>query len=334
MGSLKAVITCVNAYVPDYILTNKELETLVDTNDEWIRTRTGIEERRLLKGEGKGTSELASQAVLGLLEKSGTDPLDVDLIIVATVTADMHFPDTATITAHKTGMKNAFGFDLSAACSGFLFALTTGARYVESGNYKKVIVVGADKMSSIMDFEDRSTCILFGDGGGAVLLEPQESPYGFMDSILHSDGAGEQYLHMKGGGSRYPSTHETVDKKMHYLFQDGRPVFKAAVKGMSSSISALLKKNALSPDDISWIIPHQANKRILNAVADYLDFPIERVAINIEKYGNTTAATIPICLWEWEKKLKEGDNLILTAFGGGFTWGAIYIKWAYNGNNN
>jgi len=329
MSNIKAAITGVQGYVPDFVLSNKDLETMVDTNDEWIRSRTGIQERRILKGEGKATSDLGAAAVKGLLEKTGTNPEDIELIICATVTADMQFPDTANLVAHKTGCKNAFTFDINAACSGFLFALTTGAKFIESGSHKKVIVIGADMMSSILDYTDRSTCILFGDGGGAVLLEPAEEGYGIRDSILKSDAEGAQYLHMKAGGSLKPASHETVDAKEHYVFQNGRPVFKAAVSGMTKVVGEMMAKHNLAPDDVAWIVPHQANMRIIEAVARMADLPMERIMVNIHKYGNTTAGTIPLCLWEWENKLKKGDNLILTAFGGGYTWGATWVKWAY-----
>ncbi|MCC6724731.1 MAG: ketoacyl-ACP synthase III [Saprospiraceae bacterium] len=328
MTNTRAAITGVHAYVPDYVLTNAELEKLVETNDEWIVTRTGIKERHILKGEGLATSYLGEQAVLGLLEKTGTKPEEVELLICATVTPDMMFPDTANLIAHRTGMKNAFTFDVSAACSGFLFALTTGAQYIKSGMCKKVIVVGADKMSSIVDYTDRATCILFGDAGGAVLLEPSEDGNGIMDAILHSDGSGAENLFQKAGGSLHPATHETVDAKEHFAYQNGRPVYKAAVSGMSGVVKEMMQKHGLSANDVDWVVPHQANLRIIESVASMADFPMEKVMVNIHKYGNTTAATLPLCLWEWENQLKKGDNLILTAFGGGYTWGAIWVKWA------
>lgn len=328
MMKIRAAITGVQGYVPDYVLTNAELETMVDTNDEWIRTRTGIEERRILKGEGKATSDMATEAVKGLLEKTGTSADEIDMVICATVTPDYPFPDTANVTADKVGIKNAFCYDLNAACSGFLYALTTAAKFVESGSHKKVIVIGADMMSSIMDYTDRSTCIIFGDGAGAVLLEPTEEETGVMDSVLKSDGVGRHYLHQKAGGSLHPSTIETVTAREHFVFQDGRPVFKAAVKGMSGVVKDLMAKNKLTNDDIAWLVPHQANKRIIESVSSMADFPMERVMMNIQKYGNTTAATLPLCLWNYESQLKKGDNLLLAAFGGGFTWGAIWIKWA------
>ncbi|KGE87914.1 MAG: beta-ketoacyl-ACP synthase III [Phaeodactylibacter xiamenensis] len=329
MAKTQAAITGVQGYLPDYILTNAELETIVDTNDEWIRTRTGIEQRHILKGEGQGTSVMGIEAVKGLLEKTNTDPGEVELVICATVTPDMVFPDTANIIADETGMKNAFCYDIHAACSGFLYALTTAARFIEAGAHKKVVVIGADKMSSIVDYTDRTTCVIFGDGAGAVMLEATEEPVGVMDSLLKSDGSGRVYLHQKAGGSRYPATAETVANREHFVFQNGRPVFKAAVSGMSDVVTQVMVRNNLTNDDIAWLVPHQANKRIIETVARMADFPMERVMVNIQKYGNTTAATLPLCLWDWEDQLQKGDNIILTAFGGGFTWGAIYIKWAY-----
>ena len=323
-----AAITGVQGYVPDYVLTNKELETMVDTNDEWIRSRTGISERRILKGE-KGTSDMLTEAVKGLLEKTNTKPEEVDMLICATITGDMPFPDTANITADKVGIKNAFCFDINAACSGFLYALTTGAKFVESGSHKKVIVMGADKMSSIIDYTDRTTCVIFGDGGGAVLLEPSEDGMGIQDSIFHSDGSGRHYLHQKAGGSLKPPTAETIANREHYVFQNGRPVFKAAVSGMSDVVKRIMARNELTNDDIAWLTPHQANIRIIETVSKMADFPMEKVMVNIHKYGNTTAGTLPLYLWDYEKDLKKGDNIILTAFGGGFTWGATWIKWAY-----
>ncbi len=331
MGLKRAAITGVQGYVPDYVLTNAELEKMVDTNDEWIRTRTGIEERRLQKGEGLATSDMGVEAIKGLLEKTGTHPDEVELVICATVTQDMMFPDTANIMCDKVGIKKAFTFDIGAACSGFLFALTTGAKFIESGSHKKVIVVGADKMSAIVDYTDRSTCILFGDGAGAVMLEPTEPEdnIGIMDSLLRSDGVGREHLYQMGGGSFHPASHETVDNKEHFIYQNGRPVFKAAVAGMAKVVGQVMERNGLSNDDIAWLVPHQANKRIIDTVARMADFPIEKVMMNIQRYGNTTAATLPLCLWDWEDRLNKGDNIILTAFGGGYTWGATYIKWAY-----
>ncbi len=330
MQKITAAITAVGGYVPEYRLTNKELETMVDTNDEWIRSRTGIEERRILKGEGLGSSDMAAPAVKELCEKRGISPAEIDCMICATVTPDMVFPATANIVCDKIGAVNAFGFDVSAACSGFLFALTTGASLIESGRYKKVVVVGVDKMSAIIDYTDRATCIIFGDGAGAVLLEPNEEGVGVLDSILKSDGSGKEFLHMKAGGSVKPATMDTVVAKEHYAYQEGQTVFKCAVKGMADVSYELMQKNNLTADDIAWLVPHQANLRIIDATARRMDLPKEKVMINIEKYGNTTAATLPLCLWDWEKRLKKGDNIILAAFGGGFTWGATWLKWAYN----
>ncbi len=329
MTKIRAAITGVQGYVPDYVLTNAELEKMVDTNDQWIRARTGIQERRILKGEGKGTSSMGIEAVRGLLEKTGTAPEEVDLMICATVTPDMQFPDTANLIADALDIRNGFCFDLHAACSGFLYALTTASRFIESGAHKKVVVVGADKMSSIVDYTDRSTCILFGDAAAAVMLEPNTEGYGMRDSLLKSDGAGHVYLFQKAGGSRYPASPETVANREHFVYQNGAPVFKAAVSGMADVVEKSMQRNGLSVDDVDWVVPHQANRRIIEQVARMADFPLEKIMINIHKYGNTTAATIPLCLWEWESQLKRGDNLILTAFGGGFTWGAIYVKWAY-----
>jgi 3-oxoacyl-[acyl-carrier-protein] synthase-3 len=326
---MKAAITCVGGYVPETKLTNFDLEKMVDTNDEWIRTRTGISERRILREPGKASSDMAVKAIEEILRKKNLDPLEIDCIICATVTPDMIFPATANIIGDKIGAKNAFGFDLGAACSGFLFALNTGAAFVETGKYKKVIVVGVDKMSSIIDYTDRATCIIFGDGAGAVLLEPNNEGNGVMDAILKSDGSGRDYLHIKAGGSLKPASVESVMAREHYAFQDGQPVFKFAVKGMADVSAELLEKNNLTGDDIAWLVPHQANLRIIDATANRAGIPTEKVMINIHKYGNTTAATIPLCLWEWESKLHKGDNLILAAFGGGFTWGAAWVKWAY-----
>ncbi len=329
MSKIKAAITGIQGYVPDFILSNKDLEKMVATNDEWIRSRTGIQERRILKEPGKATSDMGVEAVKGLLEKTGTSPDDIELVICATVTPDMQFPDTANLIAYKTGIKNAFTYDINAACSGFLFALSTGAKFIESGTYKKIIIVGADMMSSIIDYTDRSTCILFGDGAGAVLLEPAEEGLGIFDSILKSDAVGMQYLHQKAGGSLKPASHETVDAREHYVYQNGRPVFKAAVSGMADVVLKIMERNGLTAEDVAWVVPHQANLRIIEAVSRMADFPMEKVMVNIQKYGNTTAGTIPLCLWEWENQLKKGDNLILTAFGGGYTWGATWLKWAY-----
>ena len=326
---ITASITAVGGYVPEDKLTNFDLEKMVDTNDEWIRTRTGISERRILRGEGKASSDMAAPAVLELCSKRGIDPKEIDCLICCTVTPDMVFPATANIICDKIGASNAFGFDLQAACSGFLFGVTTGAAFIESGRYKKVVVVGADKMSSIVDYSDRNTCILFGDAAAAILLEPGEEGYGILDSILRSDGSGSEYLHMKAGGSRKPASIETVMAKEHYAFQEGKTVFKFAVKGMADVSAELLERNKLTGNDIAWLVPHQANLRIIDATADRMGLPKEKVMINIQKYGNTTAGTLPLCLWDWETKLKKGDNLILSAFGGGFTWGATLLKWAY-----
>lgn len=330
MTKITAAITGVNTWIPEYRLTNAELETMVDTNDEWIRSRTGVEERRILKGKDQGISKMAIPAVNGLLEKTGTDPKDIDLLICATVTADMLFPATANIISGKCGITNAFSYDLNAACSGFIFALTTAAQFIESGSYKKVIVVGADKMSSIVDYTDRQTCIIFGDAAGAVLLEPNEEGLGLIDHKLHTDGTGAEHLHQKAGGSNRPSTHETVDAKEHYIYQEGAAVFKFAVTKMADVSAEVLERNNLTADDIAYLVPHQANKRIIDATASRMGLDPKKVMVNIMKYGNTTNATIPLCLHEWESKLKKGDNLIISAFGGGFTWGALYLKWAYD----
>ena len=329
MQKTYAAITAVNGYVPDYVLTNKELETMVDTNDEWILSRTGIKERRILKGEGLGTSDLAVPAVNGLLKKRGITADDIELIIFCTTTPDMPFPATANILAGKIGATKAWGYDLQAACSGFLFGLATGASYIESGRYTKVLVVGGDKMSSIVNYEDRATCIIFGDGCGCALLEPNTDGFGILDSVLKSDGTGAPYLHMKAGGSVKPASHETVDAQEHYAYQEGQTVFKFAVTNMADVAAEVMERNDLQSDDVAWLVPHQANKRIIDATANRTGLSADKVIINIEKYGNTTNGTIPLCLWEWEDKFKKGDNLILAAFGGGFTWGAMYIKWAY-----
>jgi 3-oxoacyl-[acyl-carrier-protein] synthase III len=324
---ITAAITAVGGYVPPDTLTNFDLEKMVDTNDEWIRTRTGISERRILKEAGKATSDLAVPAVLELCNKRGIKPKEIDCLIVATVTPDMVFPATANIVCDKIGAINAWGFDLGAACSGFLFALTTGATYIESGRYKKVVVVGADKMSAIIDYTDRNTCILFGDGAGAVLLEPNTNGFGILDSILRTDGSGRPFLHMKAGGSLKPASIESVTAKEHFAYQEGQSVFKFAVKGMADVSAELMEKNNLKADDVAWLVPHQANLRIIDATANRMGLPKEKVMINIQRYGNTTAGTIPLCLWEWEPQLKKGDNLVLAAFGGGFTWGATWLKW-------
>jgi 3-oxoacyl-[acyl-carrier-protein] synthase-3 len=322
------MVTGIHGYVPEYRLTNKELESLVDTNDEWIMSRTGIKERRILKGENQGTSVLGIEAVKGLLEKTGTDPLEIELIICATVTPDMPFPATANIIADKVGAKNSFSFDIGAACSGFLYALQLGAQFIQAGTHKKIVVVGADKMSSIVDYQDRTTCILFGDGAGAVLLEPTTENLGIIDAILKADGSGENFLHMKAGGSRRPATLETVANREHFAYQEGTSVFKFAVTNMADVSAEVMERNGLTGDDIAWLVPHQANKRIIDATANRMGVGPEKVMMNIERYGNTTAATIPLCLWEYESQLKKGDNLILAAFGGGFTWGSIFLKWA------
>lgn len=330
MKKTRAVITGVQGWVPDYILTNRELETMVDTNDEWIVTRTGIKERRILKGEDKGTSVIGINAVKGLLKKTNTNPEDIDLIICATVTPDMPFPASANIIADGVGAINSYSFDISAACSGFLYALTIGSQFIETGMHKKVIIIGADKMSSIIDYQDRATCIIFGDGGGAVLLEPTTEDVGVMDSLLRSDGSGAPYLHMKAGGSRKPATLETIAAREHYAFQEGASVFKFAVTNMAEVSAEIMERNNLSAADISWLVPHQANKRIIDATANRMGIGPDKVMLNIEKYGNTTAGTLPLCLWDYESRLRKGDNIILAAFGGGFTWGSIYLKWGYD----
>lgn len=331
MSKIRAAITGVHGYVPDYVLTNEELATIVDTNDEWILSRTGIKTRHILKGEEKGTSIMVTEALKGLLKKTDTDPKDVEVVICATVTGDSIFPDTANLAAYNCGMTNAFGFDLNAACSGFLYALTVGAKMIEGG-HKKVIVAGADKMSSIIDYTDRTTCVIFGDGGGAVMLEPTtEEGMGIIDYQHHGDGSGERYLYLVAGGSRKPATVDSVMAREHFVRQNGRPVFKAAVSGMSDVVKKVMARNNLNAENLNWLVPHQANIRIIQTVSRMADFPMEKVMINIEKYGNTTAGTIPLCLYDYEPKLKKGDNLVLTAFGGGFTWGALYLRWAYDG---
>ena len=329
MSKKYATITGVHGYVPDYVLTNKEIETMVDTNDEWIQSRTGIKERRILKKEGWAASDMGVEMVKGLLEKTNTKPEEVDMLICATITGDRVFPDTANTIADKVGAKNSFGFDINAACSGFLYALSTGGKFVESGSHKKVIVVGLDVMSSIINYKDRSTCIIFGDGGGAVMLEPTEEVTGIQDAVLKSDGSGREFLNMGAGGSLKPHTPETLAAGEQYVYQEGRPVFKAAVKGMSGAIKEVMERNDLTNDDIDWLVPHQANIRIITSVASQLDFPMEKVMMNIQKYGNTTAGTLPLCLWDYESQLKKGDKIVLAAFGGGFTWGATYLVWGY-----
>ena len=330
MKKINAAITGIQGYVPDYVLDNKELEKLVDTNDEWIVSRTGIKERRILKGENKGSSDLGTAAVNGLLKKTNTLPEEIELLICATATPDMLFPSTACLIANKIGAGNICAFDIMAACSGFLYALSTASKFIESGTYKKVIVVGCDKMSSIVDYTDRTTCVLFGDGAGAILLEPNSEGLGVQDTILRSDGGGGEFLRQKAGGSLHPASHKTVDAKEHFVYQDGQPVFKAAVKSMADVSEEIMRKNNLTADDVAWLVPHQANKRIIDATSRRMGVGDEKVMLNIEKYGNTTTATIPLCLWDWESQLKKGDNLVLAAFGGGFTWGSIYLKWAYD----
>ncbi len=330
MNNIKAAITAVSASLPDYVLTNKELENLVDTSNEWITTRTGIKERRILKGKDKGASVLGAQAVSSLLEKRGIKAEEIDLLICATVTPDMQFPATANIISDAVGTVNAFSFDINAACSGFIYTLHTAAQFIETGRYKKIVVVGAEKMSSIVDYTDRATCILFGDAAGAVLLEPDTRGYGVMDAELKTDGSGTKFLHMKAGGSRRPASHETIDAGEHFVYQEGKSVFKFAVTGMVDSANTVVARNNMTIKDVDWLVPHQANLRIIDATSNLLGIDKEKVMINIEKYGNTTSATIPLCLYDYEKQMKKGDNIILAAFGGGFTWGSIYLKWAYN----
>ena len=327
MGKITAAITGVQGYVPDYIMTNEELSTIVDTSDEWITSRTGIKERRILKDGA--SSDMAAAAVSQLLEKKGIDPLDIDLVIIGTVTPDYPFPSTANVVCDKVGMKNAWGYDLIAACSGFIYALSTGAQFIETGRYKKVIVIGVDKMTSILDYQDRTTCVIFGDGAGAVLLEPNEEGNGIIDFILRSDGSGRQYLIQPAGGSANPPSHQTVEERLHFVKQEGKQVFKFAVTNMAEVSAEIMEKNNLTSEDVDWLVPHQANLRIIDATANRMGLPQEKVMINIQKYGNTTAGTLPLCLWDYESQLKKGDTLILSAFGGGFTWGAVYLKWAY-----
>lgn len=325
-----AAITAVGGYVPETVLTNFDLEKMIDTTDEWIRTRTGIEERHILTEEGKATSDLAVGAILPMLAKKGIDPLEIDVIICGTVTGDYIFPATANVIADKIGAKNAWGFDLSAACSGFLFSLETASKFIASGVYKKIIVVGADKMSAITDYTDRNTCIIFGDGAGCVLMEPNTEGYGIQDSILRVDGSGRQFLIQPAGGSMNPPTHETVDKKMHYVYQEGKTVFKFAVTNMADVSYEIMERNNLTSDDVDWLVPHQANLRIIDATAERMGLDKSKVLVNIQKYGNTTSGTLPLCMYDFEKQFKKGDNLILSTFGGGFTWGSIYLKWAYD----
>jgi 3-oxoacyl-[acyl-carrier-protein] synthase-3 len=328
MKKITAAITGVQGYVPEYVMTNEELSTLVDTSDEWILSRTGIKERRVMKDGA--SSDMAAAAVAQLLEKKGIDPMDIELVICATVTPDYPFPSTANVICDKVGMKNAWGYDCIAACSGFIYALSTGAQFIETGRHKKVIVIGVDKMTSILDYEDRTTCVIFGDGAGAVLLEPNEEGLGVLDFILKSDGSGRQYLIQPAGGSANPPTHQTVDDRLHFVKQEGKAVFKFAVTNMAEVSAEIMEKNNLTSEDVDWLVPHQANLRIIDATANRMGLPKEKVMINIEKYGNTTAGTLPLCLWDYESQLKKGDTLILSAFGGGFTWGAVYLKWAYN----
>jgi 3-oxoacyl-[acyl-carrier-protein] synthase-3 len=327
MTHIKASITGIQGYVPDYVLTNAELETMVATNDEWIVSRTGIKERRILKGEGLGSSHMGAEAVKGLLTKTNTRPEEIDLLICATTTPDFVFPCTANLICDMAGIRNVGSFDIQAACSGFIYALTLGSQFIETGKYKKVIVVGSDKMSAIVDYTDRKTCILFGDGAGAVLLEPDTEGNGILDSIIKSDGAGYPYLNQKAGGSRYPPTHATIDNRLHYVYQDGAQVFKFAVTNMADIAADIMERNGLNSGNVAWLVPHQANRRIIEATANRMGVGMDKVMMNIHKYGNTTAATIPLCLWDYESQLKKGDNLILAAFGGGFTWGAMYLKW-------
>ncbi|MBN2598043.1 beta-ketoacyl-ACP synthase III [Labilibaculum sp.] len=330
MSKINAVITGVGAYVPDYVLTNEELSTMVDTTDEWIMTRIGIKERRILKGEGKGSSDLGARAVEELLKKTNTSPENVDLLICATVTPDMQFPATANIISDKLGINDAFSFDLNAGCSGFLFALVTGSKYIQSGMYKKVVIVGAEKMSSIVDYTDRQTCPIFGDGAAAVMLEPTTENIGIIDEMLHTQGFGRKHLHQKAGGSCKPASHETVDAREHFIYQEGNHVFKHAVSNMADVSVEMMEKHGMTADDLAWLVPHQANNRIIEATAKRMGLAKEKVMINIQKYGNTTSATIPLCLWEWENQLNKGDNIILSGFGAGFTWGSILLKWGYN----
>ncbi|MDD2411742.1 MAG: beta-ketoacyl-ACP synthase III [Bacteroidales bacterium] len=329
MKKINAAITGVYGALPEYVLTNEELSKMVDTTDEWIMTRIGIKERRILKDPNTATSDIGSEAVMGLLKKTNTSPDEIDLLICATVTPDMQFPATANIISDKVGIKNAFSYDLNAGCSGFVYALATASKFIESGAYKKVIVVGAEKMSSIVDYTDRATCPIFGDGAAAILLEPNIEGMGIQDMILQSDGVGRIHLHQKAGGSLKPASHETVDAREHFIYQEGQPVFKWAVSKMADVSVEIMKRNNMTSDDIAWLVPHQANLRIIEAVASRMKLDPAKVMINIREFGNTTSATIPLCLWQWEDQLKKGDNLILSAFGAGFTWGSIYLKWAY-----
>lgn len=332
MKKITAAITGVQGYLPDNVVTNDDLAKFVDTSDEWIVTRTGIKERRIMKDGA--SSDMAAAAVQQLLAKKGIDPLDIELVILATVTPDYPFPSTANVVCDKVGMTNAWGFDINSACSGFIYALTTGAQFIETGKHKKVIVIGVDMMSSIIDYQDRTTCVIFGDGAGAVLLEPNEEGLGVLDSILKSDGSGRQYLIQPAGGSAMPASHKTVEERLHFVKQEGKAVFKFAVTNMAEVSAEIMEKNHLSSEDVDWLVPHQANLRIIDATANRMGLPSEKVMINIQKYGNTTAGTLPLCLWDYESQLKKGDTLILSAFGGGFTWGAVYLKWAYNYKKN
>ncbi len=327
MKKINAAITGVQGYLPETVVTNHDLAKIVDTSDEWITSRTGIKERRLMKDGA--CSDMAAEAVKKLLKKTNTNPEDIEVVIVATVTPDYPFPSTANILCDKAGLSNAWSFDMNAACSGFIYALSTGTQFIEAGRYKKIIVVGVDKMSSIVDYEDRATCIIFGDGCGAVMLEPTEDGMGVQDFILHCDGSGREFLLQPGGGSANPPTQETVEKRMHYVKQEGKQVFKFAVTNMADVSAAIMEKNNLKSDDVDWLVPHQANLRIIDATANRMGLSKEKVMINIQKYGNTTAGTLPLCLWDYESQLKKGDNIVLSAFGGGFTWGAVYLKWAY-----
>jgi len=328
MQKITAAITAVQGYLPDEIVTNEDLSKIVDTSDEWITSRTGIKERRIMRNGA--SSDMGAAAVQKLLEKKGIDPLEIDLLICGTVTPDLVFPSTANIISDKVGLKNAWSFDVNAACSGFLYSLATASQFIETGKYKKVIVVGVDKMSSIIDYQDRTTCVIFGDGGGAVLLEPNHEGLGVIDSILHSDGSGRQFLYQPAGGSAMPASHETIDQRLHFVKQEGKQVFKFAVTNMAEVSAQIMENNNLTSDDVDWLVPHQANLRIIDATASRMGLSPDKVMINIEKYGNTTSGTLPLCLADWEPQLKKGDNIILSAFGGGFTWGAVYLKWAYN----
>jgi 3-oxoacyl-[acyl-carrier-protein] synthase-3 len=331
MTKIRAAITGIDASLPDYILNNEEISQMVDTSDEWIMQRIGIRERRILKGKDKATSDMGADAVNKLLKKKNIDPSEIDLLICATLTPDMQLPSCATIICDKVGIKDIMSFDISAACSGFIYGLEVAAKFIESGQYKKVILVAADKMSAIVDYTERTICPLFGDGGTAVLIEPTTEELGVMDQILKSDGIGAKFLNIKAGGSLKPASYETIDKREHFVYQEGQTVFKYAVSRMADVSVEIMKRNNLTPENLAWLVPHQANMRIIEAVANRMGLDKSKVMINIEKYGNTTAATVPLCLWDWEKTLKKGDNLILSAFGGGFTWGSIYLKWAYDG---